>query len=1109
MLFGLLLGFNYATAGHKKFFFDKVTSNDGLSGNTVLSFYQDNKGYIWVATTNGLNRYNAYSFKVYANNKQDMHSISGNHINSLTSDHQGNLWIATLNDGLNLYIDSLDRFICFNPENSGLNSSIIRKVFCDSKNRLWIGSADAGLFVMDPVSRQIESVKPNMPSLIVPEDINDIIETRKGEILIAKTRDGVYKYNESTKALELYIPVTSDFDNDFGTRLFMLEVNNDLWVGTNGNGILVFRGQKKIVHFSTVAEQPKQLTNNIVSDLLYDSFGNIWASTDGGGVNLIDPLNFSVKQHIMIEPDNPRGLNTNQLFGMFEDVDKTIWIGSFKGGINKYNPYKQRFDSYSPSEIYKNSISHKSILEIVEDRKKNIWIATDGGGLNIYKEQRDDYFEAICNTKSNANRLSGNIVTSMVLDSAGNLWLGTWNRGLMYFNTQTFSFKTLVPIPGKNSLSDFNILSLMGDSFNNLWIGTLSAAVDVYSPFENRFTNHYQPNNPCGISQPAIIAIVEDLNKNVWVGTEGNGLYLYDKTKNCFINFKHNANNPSSICGNNINTLFVSSKNKLYIGAEGSGLDLYDRQKNTFVHLSEMHKLPTKNFRSVLEDNHGNLWISTDIGILKYNPVSGENHLFTMADGLPGNEFNTTSALKSSSGRFYFGSTEGLCAFHPDSIALSFKNPKVVIANVKVANVPLSAGSQMLPFTLDFTREIRIPYKHRFFSIEFAALDYLNTEKIQYRYKLEGFNNNWVYTLKNREATYTNLDGGKYTFIVESCNVDGLWLGNPRKLVVYIVPPIYKAIWFRVLVFLFIAFMVIGLFIYRVKHIKAINLKLENLVSQRTQELKSSNEMLVKQSSDLAEINTLLEERQQQIEEQTEEIKSQRDALHDANKTLKRFFSIIAHDLKNPLSTILGFAELMELKYKTWSIEKIGKSAEHIRNSALTIKSLLDNLLQWAGSQSGAIRFNPEFYLLKDVLAQGVEPNINSALAKEISINIGPNDAEVQVRLDFNMITTVFRNLVSNAIKYTMPGGNINISAQLKNYEWVFAVEDTGVGIDPEHLPTLFKIDNKHTSKGTNDETGTGLGLVLCREFVEKHGGIIQVVSEPGKGSRFVFTIPQ
>jgi len=486
-----------------------------------------------------------------------------------------------------------------------------------------------------------------------------------------------------------------------------------------------------------------------------------------------------------------------------------------------------------------------------------------------------------------------------------------------------------------------------------------------------------------------------------------------------------------------------------------------------------------------------------------------------MQDGLQSDDFIDRASIKTQSGDLYFGGVNGFNFFNPDRLIQNTYIPRIYITDFKIygkSQLPGKQGS-VLSEHISFINNVIIKYNQSVITFEYNAINYIVPEKNQYAYILEGFDKNWRFVGNERKANYTNLDPGNYIFKVKAANSEGKWNNKPAIIHLTITPPWWKTLWFKVFSFLLFIIILISIYYVRVRNIKAINKKLEIEVINRTKDIEHANSELQKRNEKIAYQNSELIQQKEEINVQKEKILKQNEVLElknkelsDLNKTKDRFFSIIAHDLKNPLSSIISFSELIQ-HTKDISKDKIDKYIKIIFSSAKNLFGLLENLLNWARTQTGAIKYIPKEISVSGLIMENYTLLKSIARSKEIEFNVDLQ-GDYSIYADENMINTALRNIITNAIKFTHRGGSIYISAKKENRNVVISVEDTGIGISQDIINNLFKIDESITTVGTEREIGTGLGLIVSNEFVRKNNGEIIVDSKPNKGSRFSIILP-
>ena len=533
-------------------------------------------------------------------------------------------------------------------------------------------------------------------------------------------------------------------------------------------------------------------------------------------------------------------------------------------------------------------------------------------------------------------------------------------------------------------------------------------------------------------------------------------------------------------------------------------------ERNSFTSITKKDGLPDNVIKSILEDENSNLWIGTNRGFSKYNPNTKIIKNYSISDGLPSDEFNFHACLLSKSGKLYFGSPKGFISFFPDRIMGNKTIPKIVFTNFYIFNKPVSINGENSSFRKHINESDRIilSYKQSVFTIKYAALNFISPEKNQYAYKLEGFDKDWSYVGNDRKATYTNLDPGEYVFRVKASNNDEVWNEEGISILIIITPPFWQTWWFRAFTVLVLISLLYSIHYIRVMQIEKLNKTLKYKVDQRTKEINRQHLKLQQQTDKLYETNAQLEERQQQVEKQSEELKVKNEALSEVNAVKDKLFSIVAHDLKSPFNILIGFSELLKSQYDNFDEEKRKNFINKIHGSSERVFGLLENLLAWSRAQQGQIQFSPTLTDLADLLKQNIDLVFEQASKKYIKIQLNNFDPNREVMLDSDLINTIMRNLLTNAIKFSEEKSKILITSSLVNDMIIISVKDSGIGISEEDQKKLFKKNYNFTSFGTNNEKGTGIGLILCKDFVEKHGGVIEFESELGIGSEFKITLP-
>lgn len=1069
--------------------FGHLTVDDGLSSNRIRCIYRDSKDYLWIGTEEGLDKYNSYEIKKYNFNENQPGSISDNNILCIYEDRGKNLWFGTVN-GLNLFDPVKDNFKVFKNDpahKTSINSNYISGITEDKDGNLWIVTGENCLNkwiskTQNFIRYQFESEKVYLnsrPSRMIAID-------SKGFLWIVSLSRGILRFDPESGIFTKFEDPSVDLGNDCFKSLY-IDNQDKIWITTDGNGFFSYDPvSNKFEQFGSKGDGIGT-NQKIILDIVPDDERHLLLAVDQGGINRFDKT-FKTFEYFMNDNTNVEGLNNNGIWCFHKDREGILWIGTSGGGINYYNPKKYKFKIFTYKGSNPNSLSYNNVTCFYEDQKSLIWIGTDGGGVNVY-DPGTGRFTIFKHEPSNPYSISGNAILCITEDKDHDIWIGTWDAGLNRFDRKTGRFIHYMPDKNNSSsISGRTIWNLALDKNDTLWLGTFNVGTDLFDKNKGvirRFRT--DPDNPKAIVGKRDWVFFEDFEKNVWISTTA-GLNFYDCKTNSFKKYIFNGNVIAAFCKDKDGNLWVgTSTNGVYFcKPDGTILYTYDISNG----------LPSNIIQSIIEDNAGNIWISSNSGISKFDHRTKNFRNYSKEDGLQGDQFKQQSALITRKGEIYFGGYNGFNSFYPDSLKINDFIPPVYITDFQIFNKPVHFGYPGAQFQsyIGETKEITLKWNQSVFSFTFSAINYSHPEKNQYAYIMESFEKDWNYTdASRRYVTYTNLDPGKYTFKVKASNNDRVWNEKGVSLSIIILPPWWETLWFRLIMISTVIFVLVFVFISRVRHLKNQKILLEKLVTVKTAELHEKNDMLIKQAGKLNESNLLLEERRHHIEE--------------LNASKDKFFSIIAHDLKNPFQTIIGFSEMQKEEIKTGNHRAIEESAGLINTSAIQTYRLLENLLEWANSQRGNILFNPVPINLMETLHEEFSVLNDIAKGKNIELkSFFPHD--LTIKADKDMIKTILRNLISNAIKFTHKNGMVEVRAIIEDENMEISVSDSGIGMTDETMAKLFRIDANLSTRGTENEKGTGLGLFLCKEFVEKHGGNIWVESKSGKGSTFKFFIP-
>jgi diguanylate cyclase (GGDEF)-like protein len=847
--------------------FEHINIGDGLAINHGRVILQDNTGFLWIGTFDGLVRYDGYDVKVFRNDPTDINSISDSVITSISEDSQNNLWVGT-NVGLNLFNPKTEQFIRYRHQTGDINSlsdDAVRSIAEDSQGNIWVGTRDGGLNKFNPETESFKHYRhqANDSNSLSHDFVQDIFEDSRGVIWLATDGGGLNKFNAKTEQFIRY-SYQANIPNSLSHDV-LLSITEDsqgnLWVGTYGGGLNQFNPQtEQFIHYRHYDSDPNSLSDDNVSIIIGDSQGNIWAGTDDG-LNKFNPKTgqFSHYRH---ESSDPNSLSKGNILSIIEDYDGNLWIGT-NVGLNQFHPKTEKFKHYRHQTNDPNSLSNGSVWGIVEDSDSNLWVGTDVG-LDKF-DAKTKQVSRYRHQPSDPNSLSNDNVSNITEDSKGNIWVAT-NNGLNKFNPINEQFSHYRhQVNDSRSFSEEYVANIFEDSNGFIWVGT-GDGLSQFDPNTNEFSYYrHQASDFNSLSSQVITSIAEDSQGNIWVGTYFNGLSKINPLTERFVNYRHKISNPDSLSHDLILSLFEDSYGNIWIGTSGGGLNLFDKKSETFRHYNKKNGLPSDIVHSIEEDNNGYLWLSTSLGLSRFNPNKETFKNYNVRDGLQSNDFNQGASFKSKKGEMFFGGTNGFNRFFPENIIDNIQPPNVVLTDMFLLNksvpiiptdnpkietilsaslLPTNETGFSLAQSISNTKAITLTHNDNIFAFEFAALGFTNPQKNKYAYQLDGWDKNWVTTdFKHRRATYTNLPDGDYTFKVKASNSDGYWNEEGVSLQITILPPLWKT-WWAYTIYSLISALITFAFLRsqqrKVIFERNLNAQLEDKVKERTRKLEEA-----------------------------------------------------------------------------------------------------------------------------------------------------------------------------------------------------------------------------------------------------------------------------
>lgn len=994
--------------------FKRYSVEDGLSSNVVLDLLQDSEGYMWVATENGLDRFNAYEFVSYRKTPRDSTSLISNYVYTLYEDSNKNLWIGT-QTGISIY--SLDKKT-FNPFSVKTNEGVvinerISNILSDKDNQLWISASKQGIFCYsnqgtlkgyDFNEYKLKKSDAIWVTCIYIDSDNNIWAS------VNNTQHQVYKFDKNN---DRFIPAFPKQEIEIIKKLSSYAITEDslgsLWFGTWTNGLFAIdkkngaigqylnTGSEKILHIHSLVEYEPGLL--------------LIGSDDGLTLfNVSSTLGNKMEVHIT-EPV----LSSRFVYPIYKDREGGLWIGTYYGGINYSSPNRNYFSSYVHSK-YENSIGGNIISVFCEDTHGNIWIGTDDGGLSCFDEKTGHF--TVYNPNKTSNSLSYHNVHSLCVDG-DDLWIGTYQGGLNVMNLKTKKFKYYYTNPlDSTSIYSNSIYSLFKDSRGDIWIGT------VYGI--NRYN---RPNDSFDrvLELDEFIFDIEEFDNKIWFAANGRGIYTYDLEKQQWCSYTFDPNNYSSLISNDAVCFCIDGNNDLWVGTN-NGLCKYNKDNDCFI--ANNGAFENTAIYKIFSDGDY-LWVATINGLIQYNIATQKTRIFTKGDGLLSEQFTPNAGLKASSGRIYIGTTNGFSSFYPKQITENRHIPQVGITDFQLFNQSVNINDYISTAS-NGVRTLTLSHKQNAFSFEYTALSYFDPEKNEYAYTLQGFDKKWNNIGKLRKATYTNVPPGEYYFKVKASNNDGIWNDEGLAIRIVITPPFW---WNKIAITVYtliISLILISLIIYWDKRAKRRNIdKLEKMKAEQEKEMYNSK-----------------------IE----------------------FFTNIAHEIRTPVSLIIGPLEQIVSNSEILP-ENVVEDLNIINRNGQRLLSLVNQILDFRKIEKETFKITLSIQNIYELLRNVYDRFKPSVEHKRIKFIYTYDSKDFHTAIDAENITKVISNLLNNASKYTKDYIELRLTTNTGSDNFEICVIDNGPGIPEEEQENVFKpfyqISGNHKSG-----TGIGLYLV-------------------------------
>ena len=1075
--------------------------DQGMNSSYVISSLEDSHGNLWFGTWGGgVSKYNGESFTHYTREE----GLSNNRVYSILEDSHGNLWFGTYLGGLSRYDG--ETFTHF-TEKEGLSSNTVRSIMEDSQGNLWFGTGGGGMSMFNGETITHFTQKEGLSNNYVWF----ILEDSQGNLWIGTEGGGVNRYDGKTF---LHITEKEGLSSN-NVRSGLEDSQGNLWFGTGGGGVSRYDGDS-FINF-TIKEG---LSSNDIRSILEDSQGNLWFTTDGAGINRYDGESFT---HITED----EGLSNNYNWSIMEDSQGNLWFGTWAGGVSVYN--EDAFTHYTEREGLGNNI----VWSILEDSQGNHWFSTEGGGVVMYNGKSFRHF-------SEKEGLSNRNVRAIVEDSYGNLWFGTGGSGVSKYNGRSFTHFTT-----KEGLSNNNVRCMMEDSQGNLWFGTGGGGVSRYN---GETFVHFTENE--GLSNNIVRNILEDSQGNLWFGTRGGGVSRYNGET-----FTHYTT-KEGLTSNTILCIMEDSQGNLWFGTGGGGVSRYNGK--TFTHFTEKEGLSNNIVYTVQEDSEGNIWMSTEKGLNCLVPGQNIIHTYSQLDGLKGIDFYINSVLLDSENRMWWGSSKSLTMLDLNNFKIPDEPPSLQMNSLEINELfadfrnLTENGKKDIKFNgvakfSNYPLNLELPYNNNHLTFHFSAIDWNAPHKIKFSYKMEGLDNHWSIPTSETKADYRSMPYGTYTFRVHAIGEAQRW-SEPFEYTFTISPPWWHT-WLARMGYVLAALLIIyGLGRWRTAKLKQQQKELEAEVANATllirkqkkevenqrDEIEAQKEEIESQRDEVMATNKALENHERELELTLENLKLTQTQLIQSEKmaSVGILSAGIAHELNNPINFVSGnvnpllrdvndvftllkkYEEIIESNKLEGSFSEI-EALKTEMDYAFLIKeifNLLEGIEDGANRSSQIVKGLRSFSRLDEEKLQlyDIHDGIDSTL---ILLHNKTKD-RIHVRKEYGnlekvecfpgKLNQVIMNILTNSIQAIDGNGEIFIQTVSSAIGIKIVIKDSGKGMTSEVKQHIFEpfFTTKEVGKGT------GLGLSISYGIIEQHNGNIDVISEPGKGTEFIISLP-
>lgn len=1015
--------------------------SDGLSQNSITSITQDDYGFLWVGTRYGLNKYDGNSYEYFLQDNANPSSLNANTIEKLVTGKNGILWIGTNRGGLNKLHIPTGKITHFSTDNSEIKSNYVRSLYLDEDGYLFISGEKTGIGIMNTSTETFLDAESS--SLIRDLSNTDIIVIHgngKGSMLIGTAKNGVYYYNSITKKLSSHpqIPVMIRSLTHYGDSEFLIGTNQGLYIATVDKNTL-----------TTKKYNLPEINNSVILSILKEEDGTTWIGTENDGLYR---LSADSKLERYLSDTSEKSINGNSIWSLYKDSYGIIWTGYYLNGLSKVDKLEEKFNKILSVETQAGRQPLRLVNAFLIDEHQSAWIGLDGGGLIQWDIPSGEYRTI----PKLWDETSDKVITA--LHTQGDkLWIGTWNEGLIVYNTKTGQLTKFTT--QKGNLLGNKIHDIIEDGDGRIWVTNHEEGLTVFSKDEESEPYFLEGKDIKEIEDIRVRTIIEDCDKNILIGPERTGLISINMADGNIISAKNLIASSGDLYDDiTVNSLLIDAKCNIWVGSAGAGLYCIDYDGSEVQQLTTEDGLRSDMIYALEFDNKGNIWGSTNSGIFSYDVEEKSFTNYTKQDGLVSNEFVLGSSYKSPDGTLYFGGINGINYFNPNNIIKNERPPHVYITNINISDKSYSSVNEIDKPQHYNDASISTEHYQNDISFEYTALNFTQGNLNKFQHILEGFDEDWSSITTDRMAAYANIPYGNYTFRLKATNNDGVWSEVAPSVTLCIKKP-----WYKTILAYLIYLMILGTIFYLVQK------TLLNQVNLR-------NEL------DLEHLEV--------------------EQLKKIDEVKSKFFANISHEFLTPLTLILTPLKAIKSKGDNHIKED---TIDSMMNNANRLQKFIKQILALSKLESGNIKLRIEEHNMNNWL-QVIANNFRSiAVDKSMTFNLDIPDQPITAYYDEDKLEQVIVNLLSNAFKYTDNGGLVTLSLSDNLDSLQIKITDTGYGIAQEDLKNIF--NRFYREKNENIIGGTGIGLSITKQILDQHLAEISVISRKGEGSSFIIDL--